>query len=172
MTSDVRIAPATTDAEVAATIEIERLADELLIELFGASDWPAPPSVDERLSAPGFIFLAYEGRHPEPVGFAQALELDGHAHLEQLSVLPSRMRRGIGRKLVGAALAEAARRGYKLITLRTYADVPWNAPFYATCGFELSEPGSPLLCGLIDAEQRLGIDRYGRRVQMTAHLDR
>ena len=40
-----------------------------------------------------------------------------------------------GDDLVHAAMAEAQHRGYDQLTLRTYAEVPWNAPFYASCGF-------------------------------------
>lgn len=92
------------------------------------------------------------------------------AHLEQLSVVPSAARRGYGRRLVDAAVEEARRRGYGRMTLRTYAEIPWNAPFYASCGFLESIPETPFQRRLIETEAALGLDRYGRRVQMTAEL--
>lgn len=98
------------------------------------------------------------------------VETGGAAHLEQLSVLPAVGRRGHGRALVESAKTEAAGRGHERITLRTYADVPWNAPFYASCGFEESEPDTPFLLALVALERRLGLDRHGRRIQMTARL--
>ncbi|GEC74912.1 hypothetical protein GCM10010213_09700 [Microbacterium maritypicum] len=104
------------------------------------------------------------------MGFVHVLEIDGHAHLEQLSVLPSFGRRGIGRQLVTAALAEARRRGHTDVTLRTYTDVPWNAPFYASCGFVESEPDTALLRELVAIEESLGLFEHGPRVQMTATL--
>ena len=163
----LRIRPAV--AEDAAGIEqIEEAADQLLVALFRATDWPAPDAAAERLALPGYLLLAeYEGTQ---AGFVHVLDLDGHAHLEQVSVLPRYARRGIGRILVRAAMEEAARRGHDDITLRTYADVPWNAPFYASCGFSETEPGSEALRSLVAVEEQLGLLEYGRRVQMTASL--
>jgi GNAT superfamily N-acetyltransferase len=161
-------------ADSAATEDIEAAADALLVERFGAVDWPPPTPAHQRASAPGFVLVA-EPSEPAsaaagPVGFVHVLELDGHAHLEQLSVLPSFGRRGIGRLLVQAALAESRSRGHRTITLRTYSEIPWNAPFYASCGFSVTEPDSPLLRSLIDIETALGLFQYGPRVQMTAVL--
>lgn len=65
---------------------------------------------------------------------------------------------------------EARSRGYELLTLRTYADVPWNAPFYARVGFVETEPTTDFHKLLVEVEERLGLARYGRRVQMTAAL--
>jgi GNAT superfamily N-acetyltransferase len=171
MTVLLRPARASDDA---ATERIEIAADALLVDRFGAVDWPPPTSPHDRSSWPGFVLVAEqpadEGAAPTPVGFVHVLEIDGHAHLEQLSVLPAFGRRGIGRQLVEAALAEARERGHSRITLRTYADVPWNAPFYASCGFRVSEPDTPLLRKLVDTETALGLFRHGARVQMTAPL--
>ena len=105
------------------------------------------------------------------VGFAHLLEQDGHAHLEQLSVLPRLGRRGLGRMLVSAVLREAGARGHREVTLRTYADVPWNAPFYTRCGFVETEPRTAFLRRLIDVEESLGLLQHGRRLQMTAAVE-
>ena len=163
----LRIRPA-VDEDAAGIEEVETAADQLLVTLFRATDWPAPDAAAERLALPGFLLLAeHEGT---PAGFVHVLDLAGHAHLEQVSVLPRFARRGIGRTLVRAAMDEAARRGYDDMTLRTYADVPWNAPFYASCGFTETEPDSEALRGLVAVEERLGLLKHGRRVQMTAPL--
>lgn len=98
------------------------------------------------------------------------LEAAGVAHLEQLSVLPGYGRRGYGRRLIEAAKDESRRHGYRRMTLRTYADVPWDAPFYSRAGFVAEEAASEFHRALIDTEMRLGLDRYGRRVQMVADL--
>ena len=123
---------------------------------------------------PGFVLVAEhpgdETTSPALAGFVHVLELEGHAHLEQLSVLPAFGRRGIGRRLVSAAMAEGRRRGHSKMTLRTYADVPWNAPFYASCGFTRTEPDTPLLRSLVQIEADLGLLEHGDRVQMTAEL--
>jgi N-acetylglutamate synthase-like GNAT family acetyltransferase len=90
--------------------------------------------------------------------------------LEQLSVLPDYGRRGLGRTLVESAMAEAARRGYDSISLRTFAAVPWNGPFYRSCGFVETRPESPFHTALLRDEISAGSDRRGRRIQMTAQL--
>jgi predicted GNAT superfamily acetyltransferase len=100
----------------------------------------------------------------------QVLEIDGVAHLEQLSVVPTCGRRGYGRKLIEDSMAEAGKRGYDELTVRTYADVPWNAPFYGTCGFTETEPVTDFHRRLASLEKELGLDRYGRRIQMTVQL--
>jgi GNAT superfamily N-acetyltransferase len=159
-------------SDYAATEHIEAAADASFIELFSPQNWPGPGSGQDRAEAPGFVLISDDPEGVAPVGFVQVLEIEDHAHLEQLSVLPSHSRRGHGRRLVQAALAETARRGYSRITLRTFADVQWNAPFYETCGFRPSEPDSAFLRSLIDTELALGLMTYGRRIQMTAALPR
>lgn len=104
------------------------------------------------------------------VGFAHVTEGEGFAHLEQLSVLTAYARKGHGRALVDAAKFAAAARGYKRISLRTFAEVPWNASFYATCGFSESEPVSDFHRRMAKLETTLGMHRFGRRIEMTASL--
>lgn len=163
------IRPATTaDAEALSSIETQ--ADALLIDSLGAPDWPPAANGTERLAGSGFVLVIEESVGSSPVGFVHVLDADGHAHLEQLSVLPAAGRRGFGRRLVSAALDEARARGYRRMTLRTYAEIPWNAPFYSSCGFLESIPETPFQRGLVDTESSLGLDRYGRRVQMTTEL--
>lgn len=159
-----------TDAEHLQAIE--SAADALLVEALGAWEWPPAEDGATRLATPGFILLIEDDTTRAPVGFVHVLDADGHAHLEQLSVLPSAGRQGRGRALVRAALREAHDRGYSRMTLRTYAEVPWNAPFYATCGFLESLPETAFQRALLETEAELGIDRHGRRVQMTVELDR
>lgn len=153
------------------TVEsIENAADQLLIDRLSPQSWEPAPSGSSRGEEPGFLLIAEETQTSNIVGFVHVLESDGIAHLEQLSVLPQEGRRGYGRRLVEAAMDEARRRGYELLTLRTYADVPWNAPFYARVGFVETEPITDFHQLLVDVEERLGLARYGQRVQMTAAL--
>jgi len=95
-------------------------------------------------------------------------ELDGGAHLEELAVRPEHGRAGLGRALVEASAAWAGEAGYASITLTTYRDVPWNGPFYATCGFAVVPRWrwTPGLRRIRKRERRAGIDEYGARVVM------
>lgn len=149
--------------------DIERAADEIFAASFGVMSWDDPPSGATRASMPGFILVvAEEEREDAPaVGFVHVIEHEGGAHLEQLSVLPEHGRRGHGRALLDAAIDEAAARGRHALTLRSYAEVPWNAPFYRSAGFvEAPAPDDDFHRGLIDSEQRLGLSEHGARVHM------
>lgn len=179
--------------ELSLTERIEEDADALLIANLGAVDWPPSTTAAERAAHPGFVLVvenaiqdaAHDTHDDEAidrsslprarnassiVGFVHVLEIDGHAHLEQLSVLPEHGGAGRGRLLVEAAKEEARRRGHGEMTLRTYRDVPWNAPFYERCGFSESTPDTEFLRGLVDIERALGLDRYGARLQMSISL--
>ncbi|WIE64073.1 GNAT family N-acetyltransferase [Curtobacterium sp. MCLR17_036] len=154
------------DLEGLAAIEDE--ADSALVDLLHPERWDPAPSGVERAAQPGFVLVAeVDGR---VVGFAHVLTTAGWAHLEQLSVLPAHGRRGHGRALVEAAKERARAEGYRTMTLRTFADVPWNAPFYASAGFVEQEPSTDADRALVDVEARLGLDRLGRRVQMGVEL--
>jgi GNAT superfamily N-acetyltransferase len=159
------------DAQTSDSHAVERIendADLLLINHLQADVWSAAPQGTTRLSEPGYLLIVeVDG---EAAGFVHVLEIDGICHLEQLSVDPPSSRRGLGRALVEAAKNQARARGYSQISLRTYADVPWNAPFYATLGFVEEEPAAPFHQSLPAIEVKHGLDRYGRRIQMTAPL--
>ena len=168
MASFVRTA---TDADLAKLAGIEEQADTVFAALFGTALAGAAPTGASRAAQPGFLLVLAEEEGGTPVGFVHVLEEDDHAHLEQLSVLPSHSRRGHGRDLVEAALDEAADRGHRAVTLRTFADVPWNAPFYASLGFtEAASPDHPFYRALLDTEERLGLNELGPRVHMTIDL--
>lgn len=68
-------------------------------------------------------------------GFALAAPYDRHAHLYEVSVAQAFQGTGIGRKLVEAVNGWAQENDFKAVTLSTFSDVPWNAPFYAKLGF-------------------------------------
>jgi GNAT superfamily N-acetyltransferase len=133
----VEIGPAAAD-EVAALPDIERRAATLfppeILAAADADDVTAVPVYAEA-QREGRLLVARDAAHGV-VGFAHLEWIDGAAHLEELDVEPAFGRRGIGRRLVGAACAWAAARGSDRITLSTFRDVPWNGPFYARLGFE------------------------------------
>ncbi|MDP1554166.1 MAG: GNAT family N-acetyltransferase, partial [Hyphomonas sp.] len=52
-----------------------------------------------------------------------------------VSVHPEHGRRGLGAALIRRVFQDAADRGLKTVTLSTFRDLPWNAPFYRTLGF-------------------------------------
>ena len=102
------------------------------------------------------------------IGFTHVLDLEGHWHLEQIAVDPAHGRRGIGSALLEATHRELVRRGAPEVTLMTYADVPWNAPFYARHGYVELDPLPAYLVPLRENEARFDLARHGRRVAMVA----
>ena len=104
------------------------------------------------------------------VGFAHVLHLDGEAHLEQIAVHPNSMGQGIGSALLEAACVAAEEAGFAEISLTTFADVPWNAPFYAARGFAIVEDLKSHHQELRANEQAMGLDRHGPRVVMSRSL--
>ena len=155
------------DLELLEAIENE--ADALFATVFSIVGWRPAPSYAEPSQQSGFILVASDNPGSDPIRFAHVLEVLGSSHLEQLSVRPSAAHRGHGRALVEAVKSESRLRGCRLVTLRTFADVPWNAPFYLSCGFTEHVPDSDFLRDLLAAEQQRGLG-YGRRVQMNFDL--
>ena len=70
-----------------------------------------------------------------PVGYVLVAVVDDNAHVEQVSVHPRHAGRGLGRSLLDVVEEWARCRGLLALTLTTYAEVPWNAPYYQRLGF-------------------------------------
>jgi GNAT superfamily N-acetyltransferase len=100
----------------------------------------------------------------EVVGYAVAHDLDGQPHLEQISVVPEAGGRGIGRSLVHAVEAWARSVGSSSLTLSTFRDVAWNAPYYAGLGFVVvaDAQDDPRFRALRDHEIADGLDVEAR----------
>lgn len=114
----------------------------------------------------GHIWVALE--NDAPIGFAHLRILDlQSAHLEEIDVLPTHGRRGIGTELVMTVCDWANTSGFRYLSLTTFRDVPWNMPFYARLGFEVipSKDLSADLRAIIENERRRGLDPE-RRVAM------
>lgn len=157
------IRPAEPD-ELSLLAEIDERADTVF-RVAGYELLEIPFPAEELVRARAVLV---HGRPPD--GFAWLAEADGTAYLAELAVLPGRMRRGIGTALLKAACDWARANGYPAITLTTFADVAWNAPFYAARGFvEVGEP-TPELAAQRTRERALGLDQAGRRIVMRRDL--
>ncbi|WP_432510065.1 GNAT family N-acetyltransferase [Kineococcus sp. SYSU DK001] len=152
------------DADLLLLPEVEGAADAP----FAAIGIPLPPGTGsvEDLRAAACVLVV--GR--PVVGFARLEVVDGLAHLEQVSVRPEHQGRGLGSALLDAALAWAAGRGFGRVSLTTFADVPWNGPFYRRRGFvEFTAPG-PGLLRLREEEVAAGLDDHARREVLVRDL--
>src|SRR5262249_20723790 len=135
----MRIRPARVDEAMQLT----------MIETAAARTYAAagiPPDLDglelevvEAAIAEELVWVATDD-DDRPVGFALAWLRPNAMHLRELDVLPSHMRRGIGRSLVEFVCAQARARSLAGVTLTTFRDVAWNAPLYRRWNFEVVEP--------------------------------
>ena len=71
-----------------------------------------------------------------PVGFILTEAHSSSLFIVELSVDLDWQGKGIGRQLIARAADHARTLGLASLTLTTFRDVPWNAPFYAKLGFE------------------------------------
>jgi len=80
-------------------------------------------------------------------------------HLQQLSVLPDHGKKGIGSLLLEKVIEEASLKKYPGITLTTFSDVYWNAPFYKKWGFvEVNDYADcPELQRIHESEKSIGL---------------
>lgn len=146
--------------------DIERAAGRL----FGGIGMAAiaadePPTLDELrcYERAGRAWVAVDGGD-RAIAYLIADLVDGNTHLEQISVHPDHAHRGIGRALIEHAAAWSAERGHPALTLMTFTDVPWNAPYYERCGFRRLPDAefTPGLRAVRAREAAHGLDRWPR----------
>ncbi|MFF8960194.1 GNAT family N-acetyltransferase [Streptomyces sp. NPDC014894] len=180
-----------TAADLPLLQDIERAAGEAFRALGMAEiadDEPPPLTVLERFRAEGGAWVVVDeepdrdpaggdktaagaaaGTGPRtgagtPLAYLLHEEVDGAAHVEQVSVRPSAGRRGLGRELIDRLADRARADGLAALTLTTFAEVPWNAPYYARLGFRVLGEAE-LTEGLREirrTEREIGLDRWPR----------
>lgn len=87
-------------------------------------------------------------------------------------MLPDEQRRSIGKNLIEAARKWARANNFEAVTLTTFGDVPWNAPFYQRLGFSTLSDLSPGLEAIREHEREIGDDAFGPRIAMRKELVR
>lgn len=130
--------------DIAFLADVERAAATGFASIPGlkhlAHSAPMPTAVHEQLLAEGVAYVACDDH--QITGFVAASVVNAWLHIEEVSVLPTLQGRGIGRELVGAITAEVRAAGWRGVTLTTYANVPWNRPWYARQGFVVPAPAA------------------------------
>ncbi|GAB4216627.1 MAG: hypothetical protein OHK0013_43360 [Sandaracinaceae bacterium] len=129
--------------DLEAIARVERLS-AVLYAPYGLAERLAlavtPESTVLRALEAGLAWVAEEPGG-EVVGMALASDAGADLHLDEIDVIPSRLRRGIGTLLLDAVLAEARARGAARLTLLTVDFVPWTLGFYARHGFRVLSRG-------------------------------
>ncbi|HEY5855868.1 MAG TPA: GNAT family N-acetyltransferase [Aldersonia sp.] len=97
-------------------------------------------------------------------GYLLADLVDDGVHIEQVSVDPAFARHGIGAALIEHAARWGVADGRTTITLTTFRDVAWNAPYYARLGFTVIDDAA-LSPGLVAIRaHEAGLDAWPRVV--------
>jgi GNAT superfamily N-acetyltransferase len=143
-------------SELARLQEIELEAGRAFAEIGMeeiAGDEPLSVAELEAFAVAGRAWVAPDGADL-PIAYLLSTVVDGGAHVEQVSVSPAYRGRGIGAALIDHVSAGAARDGRRWVTLTTFRDVPWNAPYYERLGFTTFPAGElgPELAALMQSE--------------------
>ena len=116
--------------------EIPELADL-------AGDLEEPLTIQQWLTL-GRIYIAEQSGNA--VGFIAVYALDNALYIQELSVLADHQGKGVGKFLITAVFRWALTRSIHdgsstaRVSLLTYADVPWNGPWYHRGGFREVDP--------------------------------
>jgi GNAT superfamily N-acetyltransferase len=152
-------------AELPVVQEIDRASAQMFSDVgmpeISGLLWPLEALAACRVAGRLWVIIGCDDR---PAGFLVTDVVDGCSHVEQVSVDPGSARRGLGRALLDHAAEEAAADGVPALTLTTFADVPWNAPYYERCGFRVLDDAE-VTAGLRAIRRReaaIGLDRWPR----------
>jgi GNAT superfamily N-acetyltransferase len=138
----------------------QMFADIGMPEIAQYDPWPLP--VMPASQQVGLLWVV-AGHDDGLVAYLMAEVIDGCLQVEQVTVHPGHAR-GLGRSLLDHAARRAAADGLPALTLTTFAQVPWNAPYYTRCGFRVLDDAeiTPGLVAVRRREAAMGADRWPR----------
>jgi ribosomal protein S18 acetylase RimI-like enzyme len=154
-------------------IRAATLADEEALAAVDRAAWtpyssPGPltegePFFNERTKADAVLVAVEDGEVAGYVRLGRASRFASSDHvvtINGIDVDPARQRRGIGRALIDAAIAEARRRGARRITLRVFSPNTGARRLYESAGFVVEGvlPGEFLLEGAYVDDILMAID--------------
>jgi GNAT superfamily N-acetyltransferase len=105
------------------------------------------------------------------VAYLIAIEIDGDVHIDQVSVRTKFERIGIGAALIELAAEWGKGIGARRVTLFTFEEVAWNAPYYRRLGFIALDDSAmgPELLQIFEAELATDLHHW-RRVALARTL--
>lgn len=125
-----------TAAHIAPLPELERAAGARF-RAVGMADiaegGTTPLSILEERAAADRLYVALD-THGALVGFLIWSPKDALAYIEEVSVHPAHAGNRLAARMIGRLEADTRGR-FPALTLATFRDVPWNAPYYASLGF-------------------------------------
>ncbi|KPF74681.1 hypothetical protein IP88_07855 [alpha proteobacterium AAP81b] len=154
------------ERDLALLAAIEDAAGEMFAGTSAAADMTlttTPIDVHAAACARGSLWVAVDG-DDAPLGFLLAEPVDTWLHILELDVHPDAQGRGLGAALIAAAGAAAGDFGCDRLSLTTFIDIPWNAPWYRRLGFaEIAAADQPdWLRGILRREAETGLDPANR----------
>lgn len=158
----IDIRPARAD-EIEIVRAIERLSATRFLgtDLAGlAEDEPTDAVTLAARIAAGGLLVAGDGG--APIAFVMFRPVEDALYIQQIDVLPSHARRGIGAALLGAVGEIARGQGLAALTLSTFRDVPFNAPYYGRLGFAPMEALTPAMVEIRAEHEARGLDETAR----------
>jgi ribosomal-protein-alanine N-acetyltransferase len=108
-------------------IEIERLCF--------AEPWPESSFLDELANERAAYFVALSPEDGAVVGYCGYWRVAGEAHIMNLAVSPAAQRKGIGRRLLGLLMRDAAEHGIATAFLEAREDNAAALALYGQFGF-------------------------------------
>jgi GNAT superfamily N-acetyltransferase len=157
------VRPARSD-DLETIVEIERSAGEMFRSVGLVPD-DDPGSVEELVpyQTGGRAFVGVDA-DDRPTGYILLDIVDNAVHIEQVTVHPDHARQRIGQSLIEHAARWATDRWLTALTLTTYVDVPWNAPYYERLGFRFlaEDSETPGLRVIRERERAAGLDEWPR----------
>lgn len=132
-----------------------------------AEDAPPNSEVLRRYADAGLAWVAADERDV-PAAYLLADRVDNALHIEQVSVHPHYARQRLGCQLIEYAEKQAVGLSCCALTLTTFVDVPWNAPYYRRLGFrEIHDNAlTPGLAEVRRHEAKIGLDRWPRTAML------
>jgi ribosomal-protein-alanine N-acetyltransferase len=106
-------------------------------ESFGADAWSETTLGSELSGAPETRFVVVAEERDVVVGYGVLMVVAPIADVQRVAVRPGHRRRGIGRALLAAMLAEAAWRGCDTVLLEVASDNAAARELYAADGFDV-----------------------------------
>lgn len=129
----------TAAADCAALPAIERAASQRFLPLPELAWLASGPVITceqhQQYSHDELSWLALSD--DDPIGFVVAEAQGTSLFIVEISLHIAWQGQGLGRRLLIYVAEQARQKGFTALTLTTFRDVPWNAPWYARMGFEI-----------------------------------
>jgi GNAT superfamily N-acetyltransferase len=104
------------------------------------------------------------GNDDDPIAYILLEPLDGRLFVDQVTVSPESAGQRLGAQLFDFAQEHASDFGVNGLSLTTFQDVDWNAPYYTRLGFEIvaERDLAPGLASKLQDESARGLAAWPR----------